>query len=424
MAKKKTERNILNEYMNATGSRILDEYSAVDEMRNQAHAEGRSFRGVEDLEYRKMFMDDDERYYWDHVDEQVKEISIDVIKPLDFMWEIKDENGKTVETRHVTNPFHIREDDDMQNLRKSIEAHGQLEPIVLRQMDDGSLMCLSGHRRLHVLKSLNQTSVKARVIKCSDIDAIQMMSAYNTRRENPLPSEIGWNYRYQMEAEKAQGKRSDLLELPETTAKNGTSASDRIGEVDGKSGVTVRNYIRLTYLIPELIDLVDSRKLKIKQAVQLSFITSSMQRMVYDCLMESSDYEESLNGEIKGISVWQAGKIRALCEKYETEGNELDPYDISDILMQPKANQEDKITLTEHEWKPFLNKERISDERTRKKYLLSALELRSSIDQELKMIPENERQAVLAHALKRSVDEYLSNNPEFKQPQKAKRRIR
>ena len=221
-------------------------------------------------------------------------------------------------------PFKVQDDEDMEQLTQSIQAQGILTPLVVRPLENGEFEVISGHRRLHACRKAGIKTVPALVYAIDrDAAAIALVDS-NLHRERILPSEKAFAYKLKMDALSKQGKRTDLTSDqvgPKLTA--ATLSSD-------DSASQVKRYIRLTNLIPGILEKVDEGKIALTPAVELSYLREAEQKDLLET-MESEDCTPSLT---QAIQLKQASLQKAL---------NMDM--IFAILRQPKANQQEKIVL-------------------------------------------------------------------------------
>lgn len=181
-------------------------------------------------------------------------------------------------------PFKVVDDEKMDDLVQSIKENGVLTPVIVRPDDEGTYEMISGHRRLHAAKRAGLYKVPA-VIKylTNDAAVIAMVDA-NVQREEILPSERAWALKMKLDAMKRQGRRSDL-----TSAQNERrlETADIVGEEMGISRAQVRRFIRLTELIPELLEIVDKKRLTMAMGVDISYFDKQLQRWIYEYISEN-----------------------------------------------------------------------------------------------------------------------------------------
>jgi len=221
-------------------------------------------------------------------------------------------------------PFKVQDDEDMEQLTQSIQAQGVLTPLVIRPLESGEYEVISGHRRLHACRKAGIETVPALVYAIDRDEAAIALVDSNLHRERILPSEKAFAYKLKMDALSKQGKRTDLTsdqvgpKLTAATLSNDDSASQ------------VKRYIRLTNLIPGILEKVDEGKIALTPAVELSYLTEAEQKDLLET-MESEDCTPSLT---QAIQLKQASLQKTL---------NMDM--IFAILRQPKANQQEKIVL-------------------------------------------------------------------------------
>ena len=232
-------------------------------------------------------------------------------------------------------PFKVVDNEEMDQLTWSILTQGLLTPLVVRPLPNGEYEVISGHRRLHACKKAGIETVPALIYTIDrDAAAIALVDS-NLQREKILPSEKAFAYKMKLEAMNRQGQRTDL-----TSAQVGRTleTAEIIGEQSGDSRNQVRRYIRLTNLIPSILQMVDEGKIALTPAVELSYLTEWEQRDLLET-MESEDCTPSLS---------QAIQMKAL-----SQSGQLDMDTIFHIMTQPKANQQEKISFKVSELRDF-----------------------------------------------------------------------
>ena len=235
-------------------------------------------------------------------------------------------------------PFQVKDDAEMDQLVWSILTQGLLTPITVRPLENNEYEVISGHRRLHACQKAGIETVPALIYTLDrDAAAIALVDS-NLHRERILPSEKAFAYKLKMDAMSRQGQRTDLT-LSQVATKLDTAAE--IGKAMGESRDKVFRYIRLTELIPEILTMVDSSKIALTPAVELSYLTRQEQRDLLET-MESEDCTPSLSQAIQLKKLSQAG--------------ELNMDKIFDILREPKANQQDKISFRTTDLKKYFPK--------------------------------------------------------------------
>ena len=222
-------------------------------------------------------------------------------------------------------PFRVKDDAEMDQLVFSVLTQGLLTPIVVRKTDTEEYEVISGHRRLRACQKAGIETVPALIYSMDRDAAIIALVDSNLHREHLLPSEKAFAYKMKMEAMSHQGQRSDLTSSQVATKLDSASS---IGKSQGESRDQVFRYIRLTYLIPEILQMVDEKKIALTPAVELSYLTESEQRDLLET-MESEDCTPSLS---------QSQQLKKL-----SQSGALDMDRILELLQQPKANQEEKL---------------------------------------------------------------------------------
>lgn len=180
-------------------------------------------------------------------------------------------------------PFKVLDDDRMTELVESIKLNGVLSPVIVRPDDEGTYEMISGHRRMHAAKLAGLTTIPAIVKEMTNDEAVVLMVDANIQREEILPSERAFSLKMKMEAMNRQGQRTDLTlgrDVPKWS-------HEEIGEEAGISGRQVKRYIRLTELVPELLDLVDEKKLGMMLAVDISFFDKEIQHWLFEYIKDN-----------------------------------------------------------------------------------------------------------------------------------------
>ena len=201
-------------------------------------------------------------------------------------------------------PFKVVDDAKMDDLVNSIRLNGVLTPVLVRPRDDGGYEMISGHRRMHAAERAGLTTIPAIIRELTDDDATIVMVEANSQREEILPSEKAFAYKMRYEAMKRQGSRSDL-----TSYQVGTKlrADEELAKELGESKNQVYRFIRLTELIPELLEMVDTKKMPLVTAVDISYIDQKVQQYLYEYIKE--------NGMVKS---YQVTALRKYLEDYES----------------------------------------------------------------------------------------------------------
>lgn len=240
--------------------------------------------------------------------------------------------------------FKVIDDDKMQELVESIKDHGVNEPAVVFINENGDYEMIAGHRRKRACELAGIETIPVIVKDINRDEATILMGESNLQtREEILPSEKAFTYKIMLEAKKRQAGRPSLKNAsPVATNFPQGRADKELAEEVGEGKDTIRRYIRLTYLIPELLDLVDRGKMSIRPAVEVSYIDSEGQKSIYDYYQETLDIDENGKEISPGVlpSLAQAKEMRSLAVNMA-----LDEKQISNILGKLKPNQKPKLTL-------------------------------------------------------------------------------
>ena len=223
-------------------------------------------------------------------------------------------------------PFKVLDDESMQRTVESVEQYGVLSPLIARPRPEGGYEIISGHRRQHAAQLAGLETLPVIVRNMDDDAAVLLMVDSNLQRENILPSERAFAYKMKLEALKNQGARSDLTSV-QVAPKLST---EKIGEEVGMSKDNVKRYIRLTNLVPELLDMVDEKKIAFNPAVELSYLDEAQQR----------DFLEAMNDTQNAPSLSQAQRLKKLAQ----EGHFS--YDVAFAVMgEEKKDELDKVVI-------------------------------------------------------------------------------
>lgn len=252
-------------------------------------------------------------------------------------------------------PFKVRDDDeDMIQLVESVKQRGIITPITVREKKDGRYEIVSGHRRKRACELAGLETVKAEIKDLTRDEAIILMVESNLQRSAILPSEKAFAYKMRLEAMKRQAGRPSK-ENSGPVVQN--FSRDELGIETGESGRQISRYIRLTNLIPELLELVDNRKIALRPAVEVSYLTKEEQHNLYENIL-IADATPSLAQAIKMHGFSKEGKL----------SNEV----IESIMMEQKPNQVEKISFKADNLRKFIPKN-YSDKQT-EEYVVKALE--------------------------------------------------
>ena len=241
--------------------------------------------------------------------EQVQQIPIDELHPF---------------TNH---PFKVLDDEAMTRTVESIAQYGVLSPLIARPRPEGGYEIISGHRRQYAAKLAGLDTLPVIVRQMSDDAAVILMVDSNLQREHILPSERAFAYKMKLEALKNQGARSDL-----TSSQIGTKlrADEKVAQDLGESRNQVQRFIRLTNLIPELLDMVDEKKISFNPAVELSYLDESQQR----------DFLEAMEDTQNAPSLSQALQLKKIAQQGEFSYEKA-----FDVMGQEKKSEKDTVTI-------------------------------------------------------------------------------
>lgn len=241
--------------------------------------------------------------------ERVQEIPLDQLKPF------------------RNHPFKVRDDQRMLDTVDSIREYGVLVPAIARPDPEGSYELISGHRRKHGCEMAGLQTMPVIIRNLDDDAAVLVMVDSNIQREELLPSERAFAYKMKLEALKHQGARSDLTSR-QVVGK--LEAADEVGKATDESGRQVQRFIRLTNLVPELLDMVDEKKISFNPAVELSYLDAKQQQ----------DFLEAMDASQNAPSLSQAIRIKKLAQQSEFS------YDaVYDIMNEEKKSELDTVTI-------------------------------------------------------------------------------
>ena len=227
-------------------------------------------------------------------------------------------------------PFKVLDDESMQRTVESVEQYGVLSPLIARPRPEGGYEIISGHRRQHAAQLAGLETLPVIVRNMDDDAAVLLMVDSNLQRESILPSERAFAYKMKLEALKNQGARSDLTCGQIGHKLNGAKARDIVADESGDNARNVQRFIRLTNLVPELLDMVDEKKIAFNPAVELSYLDECQQR----------DFLEAMNDTQNAPSLSQAQRLKKLAQ----EGHFS--YDVAFAVMgEEKKDEMDKVVI-------------------------------------------------------------------------------
>lgn len=249
------------------------------------------------------------------------------------------ENGLTPTIKDISleklvpfpnHPFKVRDDEEMNKLVESVSENGVLVPAIVREKDNGDYEIISGHRRKFASEIAGKNTLRCIVSNLDNDAATVIMVDSNIQRENILPSEKAFAYKMKLDAMKHQGKRTDLTSNQLGRKLDNAETAQIIGDENGDSQSQVRRYIRLTYLIPELLQMVDEGKMKMLPAVEISFLDKECQQ----------DLLEAIESECCTPSHAQAIRMHKMFNDGELNGDT-----ILDIMCELKPNQHERLII-------------------------------------------------------------------------------
>lgn len=260
------------------------------------------------------------------------------IPSVDDLFKLSTNNGKAETAIMIpidkiedfpNHPYQVKDNDEMREFAENIKANGVVMPVIVRPLKEGTYEMISGHRRKRACQLAGIKEIKAIVRELTDEQAIIQMVDSNKQREKILPSEKAFAYKMKLEAIKKQGKRNDLItSSPMATKLNGTITAEIVGEEFGEGKDNVYRYIRLTELIPEILQLVDEEKMKLRPAVEISYLKKEKQEYLYETIKYTEVFP----------SHPQARQMRKLSSEDKLTTDEIDR-----IMSIEKSNQKEQL---------------------------------------------------------------------------------
>jgi ParB family chromosome partitioning protein len=242
---------------------------------------------------------------------------------------------------HPLNPYQVRDDDAMEELAASVRKHGVLVPVIARRKDDGFEL-IAGHRRQHAAQRIGMETIPVLVLDLDDDDAIIQLVDSNIQREGVLPSERAWAYKLRMDAMKHKaGRPSKEADKNSPKISANFRSDDELGEKAGVSGDTIRNYISLTNLIPELMQMVDEKKIALTPAYQIATLPQREQALLF----------ETIESEQATPSLSQAQRMKKLSQL-----GGLNEDTMLEIMMEQKKPVRNDITLSGEKLRKYFPK--------------------------------------------------------------------
>ena len=254
-------------------------------------------------------------------------------------------------------PFKVIDDEDMMNLVESVKEYGIITPATLRKKEDGRYEILSGHRRKRACELAGLDTLRAEIVEMDRDSAIIFMVDSNLQRTTILPSEKAFSYKMRLDAMKRQGKRTDLTSATVLQKLGKKTSRDILSEEVGESHEQVRKYIRLTELIPELLELVDNGDVALRPAVDISYLPKNLQKALADTIeMEQCTPSHA-----------QTRRMRKLLSE-----DKLTPESICAIMQEEKPNQKEKFTISAEKIEKVLPRNIKASQR--EEYILKAID--------------------------------------------------
>ena len=235
-------------------------------------------------------------------------------------------------------PFKVRDDEDMMQLVESIKERGVITPATVRQKENGRYELVSGHRRKRACELAGFETLRCEVVDLTRDEATILMVESNFQRSQILPSEKAFAYKMRLEAMNRQGQRTDLTSTPVVSK---LRTNETLGNEVGESREQIRRYIRLTNLVPELLDLVDEGRMKMRPAVEISFLDEDCQRDLVDEI-DLNDCTPSHDQTIRMRKMFEEKK--------------LPPEAIQAIMSEQKPNQRERIVLSGDKVRQYIPK--------------------------------------------------------------------
>lgn len=254
-------------------------------------------------------------------------------------------------------PFKVRDDEDMLKLIESVSERGVLVPAIVRPKADGRYELISGHRRKRASECAEKKTLRCMVSDLDDDAATIIMVDSNIQRTDILPSEKAFAYKMKLDAMKHQGQRTDLTSNPQGRKLVNKETAQIVGEENGDSQTQVRRYVRLTYLVPELLEMVDEGRIKMRPAVEISYLDEDNQRDLVDAI-DTEDCTPSHAQTIKMRKFFDEGKLSSDV--------------ITSIMQEEKPNQKEKIIISNKTVEKYIPKSIPAEKR--QDYVCKALE--------------------------------------------------
>lgn len=264
-------------------------------------------------------------------------------------------------------PFKVIDDEDMLNLVESIKEYGVITPAIVRKKENGRYELIAGHRRKRACELAGLETLRSEVVDMERDEAIIFMVDSNLQRTKILPSEKAFSYKMRLEAMKRQGKRTDLTSTPVARKLRGRESAEILGEVVGEGKDNIRRYIRLTELIPEILEMVDREEIALRPAVELSYLPVGIQKKLYQIM----DMEQCTPSHAQTL------RMRRLFED-----RKLNDQVLYNIMREEKPNQKERLVLRDSRVQKLFPRNLPAEKR--EEYIIKAMEYYGKYRERLK----------------------------------------
>ena len=264
-------------------------------------------------------------------------------------------------------PFKVIDDEDMLNLTESIKEYGIITPAIVRKKEDGRYELIAGHRRKRACELAGLETLRSEVVDMERDEAIIFMVDSNLQRTKILPSEKAFSYKMRLEAMKRQGKRTDLTSSPVATKLKGMRSDEQLAAMVGEGKDNIRRYIRLTELIPEILEMVDREEIALRPAVELSYLPVGIQKKLYQIM----DMEQCTPSHAQTL------RMRRLFED-----RKLNDQALYNIMREEKPNQKERLVLRDSRVQKLFPRNLPAEKR--EEYIIKAMEYYGKYRERLK----------------------------------------
>ena len=266
-----------------------------------------------------------------------------------------------------SHPFKVMDDEEMLKLVESIREYGVITPAIVRKKEEGKYEMISGHRRKRACALAGIETLRAEVVEMSRDEAIIFMVDSNLQRKKILPSVKAFSYKMRLEAMKRQGKRTDLTSSPVATKLKGMRSDEQLAAMVGEGKDNIRRYIRLTELIPEILEMVDQEQVALRPAVEISYLPKKMQKT----LCEIMDMEQCTPSHAQTI------RMRRMLES-----GKLTEESLLAIMQEEKPNQKERLVLRDSRVQKLFPRNLPAEKR--EEYIIKAMEYYGKYRERLK----------------------------------------